>query len=52
MSRVNERREKRMNEGNNRRTEKKIINLRCYTVVTGEPDVVTSEVSEMWTDKP
>lgn len=30
----------------------RIINLRCYTVVTGEPDVVTSEVSEMWTDKP
>lgn len=26
----------------------RIINLRCYTVVTGEPDVVTSEVSEMW----
>ena len=23
----------------------RIINLRCYTVVTGEPDVVTSEVS-------
>lgn len=23
-----------------------IINLRCYTVVAGEPDVVTSEVSE------
>lgn len=30
----------------NDETNPQIINLRCYTVVAGEPDVVTSEVRE------